>query len=108
MNVSMEATSRLLSLKKPLKYGYIHHSHVLIMLSKISWELCCELGLAFHLTQPSTQVPSLTSKSVATQASMSYLGLKTWDSCEMAKQTSMISTIVIAHIAHIDLKRIGT
>ena len=48
-------------------------------MKKYSHDLCWELGLTFCSTQLSTQVPHHTSKNVAMWASMSYLGLWTWD-----------------------------
>ena len=55
--------SQLLSLKKPLIYGWISLKlESWLFYENNSWDLCWELGLAFCFTQIPTQVIGVTSK----------------------------------------------
>jgi hypothetical protein len=60
----MKAKSQLFTLKNPLKYGQLSSKLDLwsFYTKTFMGLVCWELGLAFCLTQFSTQVPSLTSK----------------------------------------------
>ena len=59
----------------------IHYNGILINYKKNSRDLCWELGLVFCCPQPSTQVPSLTSKKCRRVGIHVIIG--TWDMCEV-------------------------
>ena len=75
----MATKSQLLSLKRPLKFVLYSLKLDLDYLWKQSWDLCWHLGLALYSTQSTTQVQVSPPKSVAMQASLSFLGLRSWE-----------------------------